>query len=169
VRNRLRGCGLDSSGSWQGPVAGCYEFGVPDQPSGFMKEERSSKRTLIYRFSSVIPELALPEPPLCASYNNSRRVINLQCILWISQNCQFEYKGSCQLLSSAGAAPRHLISGNTGGFVFNLKSEKTAIFCFRSNYLRRRFIFHVISNVMLRFQRLKLKCLSARKFVWPPC
>jgi hypothetical protein len=49
---------MDSSGSWQGPVAGCYEFGVPDQPSGFMKEGSSSRKTLIYRFSLVILELA---------------------------------------------------------------------------------------------------------------
>jgi hypothetical protein len=45
---------MDSSGSWQGPVAGCYEHGVLDQPSGFIKERRSLRRTLVRIVNSVV-------------------------------------------------------------------------------------------------------------------
>jgi hypothetical protein len=36
-RDWLGGCGLDSTGSGQGPVAGCYECG--DESSGFCATE----------------------------------------------------------------------------------------------------------------------------------
>jgi hypothetical protein len=47
----LGGCGLDSTGSGQGPVAGCCECG--DEPSGSCATEFVSKITFLHYLDEV--------------------------------------------------------------------------------------------------------------------
>jgi hypothetical protein len=63
------GCGLDSTGSGQGPVAGCCECG--DEPSGSCATELVSYGVM---------------PVIDASRPQSSRSIN-ECCLWFVSRC----------------------------------------------------------------------------------
>jgi hypothetical protein len=69
----LGGCGLDSTGSGQGPVAGCCECG--DEPSGSCATELVFLGVSVYILVSLMGFLSVHITAACPSHCNRHMVI----------------------------------------------------------------------------------------------